>query len=605
MKKIIFAIILATASAGALTGCRDFLEADNKAGIDADPYFTTDKGQAALRTSMYNEVKPLVNNVDLTEWGTDLYTVTQTARANNFQTYKLTPEEQGVADYYTKAYSLINMANCLLKYGAANPKYVAEAKFLRCYGYYNLTQEFGAVPYVTEYISTGERNYPRTPLAEIYPKLIEELEAISSDPNLPETDMQGNVSRRAVRALLAKVCLAAGWDLNVQLDDAAKGLYSVKSTDYFRKAAQYADLAINGQPLTLSFEEKWSPTNEQNDEVIWAVQYERAGYPGDELTGGHGRQNTYGAQLGDPITSGMKACSGVLAPSAKSIYLWGKGDERYAATFMTVMYNYFPKDHPWPTSGYYAYYAASKESKSTLGITDVYFPWYTSLQEAEQYIREHKQQFVRGDAANNCRAHLISNPATLWEFNPDGTIKDVVTKDYASYIRQYVSSTLVVKKFDDPNTVQQNVSTNDYRDIVVFHLSDLYLTAAEAYLMAGDEAKALQYVNAVRARAKAPQLESFGSYVPDYEVSVGFGALRPIDVILDERAREVYAETTRWMDLRRTKQLVKYNIEFNSEINSIADMSNVRGDVKWYKPIPASEIATNSGITEDEQNSGY
>ena len=51
MKKILFAIILATASAGALTGCSDFLEADNKAGIDADPYFTTDKGQAALRTS--------------------------------------------------------------------------------------------------------------------------------------------------------------------------------------------------------------------------------------------------------------------------------------------------------------------------------------------------------------------------------------------------------------------------------------------------------------------------------------------------------------------------------------------------------------------------
>lgn len=167
-----------------------------------------------------------------------------------------------------------------------------------------------------------------------------------------------------------------------------------------------------------------------------------------------------------------------------------------------------------------------------------------------------------------------------------------------------MAPTLVCKKFDDPNTIQQQGSSNDYRDIVVFHVSDMYLTAAEAYLMMGNQQQALSYINAVRDRSHATHLASFADYVPDYELSESF-EVRPIDVLLDERARELWAETTRWVDLRRTKQLVRYNIEFNDNINSVEDMSDAHGNVKWLKPIPASEIATNIGITEADQNPGY
>lgn len=604
MRKNKYIIVLAAALLTTLTGCSDFLDAENKSGVDADPYFSTSEGQVALRATVYNDLKPLVNDVNMTEWGTDVYTITQTARANDYQTYKLTAEDAGVESYYKNCYSLINMANGLLKYAAENPKYVAEAKFLRSFGYYNLIQQFGAVPYVTTYIEDGTREYPRTPLNEIYPAIITELESIMNDSNLPETDLNGNVSRRAVKALLAKVCLAAGWDLETTLNDATAGTYTVNSTNYFQKAAQYADEVIGGQQLTMSFADKWSPSNEQNDEVIWAVQYDRAGYPGDALSGGHGRQNTYGSQLGDPISSGQKTCSGVLVPNEKGIYLWAKGDERLDATFMMTLYNYFPTIS-WPLSGYYAYYNASDESKESLGIMTKFFPWYTSNREIALYINNHRSLFTRGTATNDCSVHKIAATSTIWEFNADGSTKATTSKDYASFISQYVAPTLVCKKFDDPNTVQQAVSTNDYRDIVVFHVSEMYLTAAEAYLMAGNEQKALDYVNVVRDRAKATHLSSFSAYEPDYEVNVSFGSIRPIDVILDERARELWAETTRWVDLRRTRQLVKYNIQFNSEISTADDMSNVRGEVKWYKPIPSSEIATNTAISDDDQNPGY
>ncbi|MGN0220759.1 MAG: RagB/SusD family nutrient uptake outer membrane protein, partial [Prevotella sp.] len=154
-----------------------------------------------------------------------------------------------------------------------------------------------------------------------------------------------------------------------------------------------------------------------------------------------------------------------------------------------------------------------------------------------------------------------------------------------------------------PTTPQDNSATG-YRDIVMIHLSELYLVAAEAYLMTGDEDKALEYINHVRQRAKAPALSSFSDYKPDYAMSEGF-TLRQIDLLLDERARELFAERTRWMDLRRTKQLVRYNIEFNQYVKSIDDMCNNKGEVKWYRPIPAAEIETNTAISSADQNPGY
>ena len=69
--------------------------------------------------------------------------------------------------------------------------------------------------------------------------------------------------------------------------------------------------------------------------------------------------------------------------------------------------------------------------------------------------------------------------------------------------------------------------------------------------------------------------------------------------------RELYGENQRWMDLRRTRQLVRYNIEFNSLIPDVAAMSNPIGEVKWYRPIPAEEISSNSGMTTEDQNPGY
>lgn len=585
-----------------LSGCSDFLESENKAGKDAFEYCETPEGLDALRADTYNKLKPLVNNTDLTEWGTDLYIATRSSDPGDFHRYKFTPETSAVEDYYKKTYDMINKANCLLKFATNNPQYTAEAKFIRCLGYYFLSQQYGAVPYITSYIETPNKFYPRTPLKDLYSAIIGELEEIMNEPTLPEIDHGGYISKLAVKALLSKICLAAGWDLETSLVDAVKGTYNVTGTSYFAKAAKYGDEIIAANPLTMSFEEKWAPENEGNQEEIFSVQYTRAGYPGDELTGGHGRQGAYGSNYGDPTVTGLKSSSGVLAPSPKTLYLWEKGDERYDGTFMTTIYNY---SGVWPTTGYYAFYTASEDAKKTMVIADKYFPWWVSKADAEAYIAEHRQQFVQGACPNKCHVHILSNPAVIYSFDANGKQTSPTQQNYYEYVKVNNAATTCVRKFDDPNTPQvASPSSAGYRNIVLLHVSDIYLTSAEAHFMMGEEPKALSLINDVRRRAKASILTSFDDYTPDYEVGIAYHSA-PIDLILDERARELFAETTRWMDLRRTRQLVKYNIEFNSYINSIEDMSNIYGEVKWYRPIPAAELATNTGISDENQNPGY
>jgi hypothetical protein len=603
MKKILYTIGVACMM-GALTGCSKFLEAENRAALEADNYYETPATQAELRVSMYNGMKSMATVIDLQEWGTDLYATTRGGQPPVYQNFILTAEDGGVNSFYQNAYSMIKGANAVLKYASSNPQYVAEAKFIRCLGYYLLTQQFGAVPYVTEYIETANKNYPRSSLANIYESMIAELESIKDLAQLPEEDHNGNISRRAVKALLAKICLAAGWDLETTLTDAAQGTYQITGTALFGKAAQYASEAINGQSLTMSFEDKWSPFNEGNAEEIFSVQYQRAGYPGDEITGGHSLQNTYGSQYGSPMDNCLKSCSSTLVPSAKSLYLWGQGDQRYDGTFMTTIYNGMGV---WGTTGYYAYYNATAAAKQTMRIMGRYFPWYTTTAEAEAFIAAHQEQLKKGDSKAQVYVVIMANPATAYMFDDNGNIASTTihNKEYYDYLRGegMTAVTHCVKKFDDAATPQANNATG-YRDIVMLHLSDLYLVAAEASLMAGNETQALKYINDVRTRAGAPTLPTFAAYAPDYALPVGF-SIRPIDLVLDERARELYAERTRWMDLRRTRQLVRYNVAFNRYVTSVADMCNNRGEVKWYRPIPAAEIETNTAISNENQNPGY
>ena len=384
-----------------------------------------------------------------------------------------------------------------------------------------------------------------------------------------------------------------------------------ETATYFEKASEWADKTIDGQGLTMSFHDKWWPFNENNAEEIFSVQYQREGYVGDIAEGGHNLQGSFGHLYGGPTDSGLKASAASLCPSTKAIYLWDEGDERWTGTFMQVMYN-SKKDNvtgipAWGNEGYFAYY--NNEDNSHLDIAFAYFPYYVSKSDVKDWVAEHKDRFSHSTADNvaNNRAGLfiIGDPMEIIYLDPSGNVAEEFTLEYHAGGKR-AQAGVSVRKYDDPLTAQEKSSTNTcYRDIQLFHLSDIYLIAAEAYLMAGEESKALRYLNDVRKRAKATELASFEAYNPMYVLPENY-EITALDVLLDERARELFGENEgRWIDLRRTKQLVRYNVTFNNYINSVADMSNNKGEVKWLRPIPEGDISTNEGINPEDQNPGY
>ena len=609
MKKNIYLSVIAALFAGfTLTACSDFLEAENKSagGQTAEDYFTKDA--TSLLTSAYESMKAYAYIPDLFSRGTDLYIHTRGHVATDFDSYTLTPENNTISSFYANVYKTINYANGVIFYAGADSQLGQEARFLRNYGYYLLTQHFGGVPYVTEYINNGaERSYPRTPLSEVYASMINDLTELYNSSSLAAQSHTGHASKQAVAALLAKVYLAAGWDLDTTVGDEAQGTYSVNSTNNFSQAASWAEKAINGVSLTMSFDLKWSPYNEGNEEEIFSIQYERTGYPGDVSNSGHSMQNGFGGYYGNYNASGIKNVGSDDQQSEKSMYLFEKGDNRYDATFMQIFYAATKNasgQANWGDEGYYAYYNA--KDLSDFPITRVYLPYYTTEAEAEAWMKEHADQLIaNGDifANGNVIVSLLTLPnVTTWTLASGSTSfqkKSVAITDY----NNQVDNGTCVKKFDDPNTDYTD-NNNDYRDIVVLHVSDMYLVAAEANLMAGNTAEALAKINAVRDRAGLDALASFSAYQPEYYTTSTF-TIKDIDLILDERARELYAEGHRWMDLRRTKQLIRYNVEFNEYVNSASDMQGNDGKYKWLRPIPANEISANTGISNAEQNPGY
>ena len=609
MKKYVYKSIAMLFAAGAImSSCSDFLDAENKtaAGVEADEYFG--KTPNELLVAVYSNLKSLVTQVDIHDQGTDLFFNTRGHAAGSFNDYSLTPENGTVQSYYSQCYNVIRLANGVIEYAGAESTEAYEARFIRGYAYYLLTQQFGAVPYITSYINSAEREYPRTPLEEVYSSVIEDLNDLYTNSSLAAQDHTGHASKQAVAALLAKVCLAAGWDVQTTLQSAEQGTYTVNSTEYFSLAASWAEKAINGVQLSMSFADKWSPYKEGNAEEIWSVQYDRASYPGDVSSGGHSLQNTYGGYFGNVTEFGLKYTNSDNQPTAKAIMLFDKNDLRYEGTFMTTYYN-SSKDGSsaadWGTSGYFAYYNLDANKLASQPIALKFYHPATTQAEVEADLKAHQAQFA--NYTNRAKVQKAvrlddNNNVLVYTFKEDGTFTAPTKTTYAEYMEQ-TDAFGSVKKFDDPESPQLTGSC-DYRDVVIFHVSDMYLVAAEAYLMAGDATKSLAKLNAVRNRAGLASLNSFGEYQPEYSTSATF-TIKDIDVILDERARELYAERQRWTDLRRTKQLIRYNVEFNNYVASAADMANVAGEYKWLRPIPQEEISSNTGINNEDQNPGY
>ena len=611
MKKYIYIIGAALVSSLLLTGCKDFLVADNKTagGQTAEQFFNGDA--TSLGVYAYSLMKPIVTRNNVYQYGTDLY-IPSRGKTSAFHDYSLTPETSDIKSFYSDLYACINMANACIFYDNNRTQYTPEMRFVRSYCYYILSQQFGRVPYVLDYVNSAARSYPLTDLAVMYDGIVKDLEAAIADDKMAATyTCDGHATKDACYALLAKVCLAAGWDLGTKYNDVAAGTYTITDDSYFTKALNYAKQAGADNALTQTFDDKWYPTlADGGEEVLFSVQYDRAGYPGVAQEGGHGLQNNYGHYYGSP-SLGQKYVNSEMCLTQKAAKLWDKGDLRYEATFMTTFYNADNADN-WGQDGYYAFY--NNPAASTLDIRWKYFPYYVTDAEVRAWLTANQDRMKKGSWTNQPNAYKVCDAANTniitYRVEADGSIVVESTQSFDDALEgsNALNKFPCVRKWDDATAgfVDGTNTSNDYRDVILLHKSDIVLVAAEAAYMTGNNGAAEGYLNNVRTRAGLPAT-TISAYSANYTVNATFDnpTLKGIDFILDERGRELYAENERWMDLRRTKQLVRYNIEFNPKVSTLANMSTDGVNAKLYRPIPQAEINANDAITAADQNLGY
>ena len=163
--------------------------------------------------------------------------------------------------------------------------------------------------------------------------------------------------------------------------------------------------------------------------------------------------------------------------------------------------------------------------------------------------------------------------------------KPLPASAYPDNLRQYTFS---VKKFQDFN--KPNGRAAGYKDVMAYRLAETLLLGAEAHWRKSNDpknAKALEYINKVRARAGVSNFTTIDQ-----------------NTILEESARELCFEGGRWFLLKRmgvlVEQVNKYHTFGSASTNYTATTMQLY-HVRW--PIPQSQITLMGGTFP--QNPGY
>lgn len=554
---------------GTMTSCSDFLDASNKSNVTDKQTFATKEGFNSLVNDAYQHLQNVYAAPLFTSCfsaGTDMYADARNKMNEALNTYEiLTPENEDITNLYTYLYAGIRAANSVSYYAQTaqvdektKGQLVGEARVLAAYEYYLLVNNFGGVPIMKGFLTTAGTGYPKSSAEDVYAYIISELEDVIGKNVLQAstaTKGGGRISQETAKAILAKTYLSAAWDLNKQ--------------EYFSKAAALADEVIAGRKLTTPFAELWKAdgSGDDNEEFLWDVEYDLA-TANNTTSGGTEWSGYYCNYLGggeDPV----KATTSSYVPTIYALHCFKKGDQRYDATFMKELPD-MNKGNAAGT-GYWTWY---KNGESLVGkpVTRYYSAWYETDADFEAW-----------------KAIDPANRANTYRIPMDSQTKEA--QDMSGLDKDYYDNQLLVygsspcKKFDDSQTASNQKNTC-YRDIHIITLPEMYLVAAEAYLKAGDNPKALARLNEVHQRA-------------------GLSALTgtiTIDNILDENACENFGNEARWMDLRRTQTLVTRCTKYNHEMGDKAAQYIGK---KLLRPIPQAAIDANDQLTLADQNPGY
>ena len=541
--------------------CKDVLDEVVVSGIGND-YINTAKGFQDASNAAYASLRAFYTTqpgLTFTEYGTDLYATGADGGYKGFHFYdaQLNPNVDYLAGIWDELYRGINTCNAVIERApavtgvtdAVKKQRVAEMKFLRGSYYFILLQQWGGVDLRMSETLAPTKKTARATEADMYKAIIADLEAALPDlENKSKSVDYGRATKAAAEHLLAKVYLTRG-----------SASSKLAAPDDLSKAATYASNVINNYTFKLlpDFASVFDENNQINDEVVFAVQF-----TSDPLTNGNSTPVTFdGGGNNLHLYFGMQY--DVQAGMQRDIF-YGRPFKRLRPTKYCIETVFGERVND---SRYKKTYRDTWLSNKPGTYTNVFDVSKTSL------------TFKAGDT-------------TMFIPGFEMTLAERATKKYQVLVPSRYDEALfpTLQKFFDTKRLDVT-SVLGSRDYFVFRLADTYLLLAEAQLLLNKKTEATAAINKVRQRAAWPGKEA-AMLITDAQMTM--------DLLMEERGRELVGEQGRWMDLKRWGKLVERVKLYNPQA-----AANVK-EIHNYRPIPQKQIdLSDGGNSGFPQNPGY
>jgi starch-binding outer membrane protein, SusD/RagB family len=622
MKQFIKAISVLTVTAITFitTGCKKILEEHPQSSI-VPSFFNSPAGVLGGISGAYQSLRSL--------WGTEGFYANSVAGTDevlhgeldngytNLMTYNSIVSTDGnTATIWNTAYPAINTLNGVIQFGtnmtglddATKKSYLAQAYFLRAFYYFYLVQTYGDVPLHKDYITSPSTADARAPIAEVYALIISDLtyaianlQVISPATATTTQPFGGKAASQATaQFLLGKVYLTRGYT-------------SAGSAADFTQAATILSALITnkatyGIDLWTDFSQAFYKANDYGKEVLLnrdvSIDPKYGGYstqpngsPGDNIQAWFNRSNYSGSFFLNPIYTSP----GVLQVPFKT-----NGPNAMTRDINNGRpYGRFRPNIFLQTAG-------PNAGKSYIYDQSFFNATLDPAQNDTRYFKTFQTVWIANNTNASTRGTLIPGVDTAYWIPPYEVVGAPTQRNGSNFKGVIVPPSLqrqapsnnvynpTVRKFDDSTRVGVNDGLT--RPVCIIRFAEAYLLCAEAYFKAGDNVNAAKYINYIRERAAYRSSNT----PPQNAAAAAAMDITPaqvtLDFILDERTRELYGESVRWLDLVRTKQLISRVQGWNPEATThVAD-----GNSHYVlRPIPQSQIDRVTSGPAFPQNPGY